>query len=236
MRIWSPLPVSARACKQSGRHRAWAEPLGLWRCTGCLDGLHPTVGDCLDPLRSGPGQLWRCGAHWRVARFEGGGGGGSRTGGMGMARNACTDAPRMAIMAAATCFVLLLPSALGQGRHWRCRIHRSIAVRQPGACHDSLPISIRRRAGLCWLALFLTLLLACRSWQRCSPVRCCRCWTLSTVPARWSSVAGMWCCRYWRRKSCHLGGSTKTHSWLAMARLKPSQGRFSPSQPTSAPQ
>lgn len=32
----------------------------------------------------------------------------------GMARNACTDAPRMAIMAAATCFVLLLPSALGQ--------------------------------------------------------------------------------------------------------------------------
>ncbi|WP_054881129.1 chromate efflux transporter [Pseudomonas sp. NBRC 111128] len=79
----------------------------------------------------------------------------------GMARNACTDAPRMAIMAAATCFVLLLPSALGQVGviGVAALIGLLLFKPQPGACHDSLPISIRRRAGLCWLALFLTLLL-----------------------------------------------------------------------------
>lgn len=77
----------------------------------------------------------------------------------GMARNACTDAPRMAIMAAATCFVLLLPSALGQVGviGVAALIGLLLFKPQPGACHDSLPISIRRRAGLCWLALFLTL-------------------------------------------------------------------------------
>ena len=32
----------------------------------------------------------------------------------GMARNLCPDAPRISIMAAATCFVLLVPSAWGQ--------------------------------------------------------------------------------------------------------------------------
>jgi hypothetical protein len=46
----------------------------------------------------------------------------------GMARNLCPDAPRITIMAAATCFVLLMPTAMGAGGHRDCGDHRPGAV------------------------------------------------------------------------------------------------------------
>lgn len=79
----------------------------------------------------------------------------------GMARSLCPDAPRITLMAAATCFVLLLPSAWSQ-----IGVIAAAAIvglwlfkPQPGAAHEPLPISVSRRAGTLWLALFLALLL-----------------------------------------------------------------------------
>ncbi|ODU43537.1 MAG: chromate transporter [Thiobacillus sp. SCN 63-374] len=79
----------------------------------------------------------------------------------GMARNLCPDAPRVTIMAAAACFVLLLPSAWGQvGVIVIAAIIGLLLFKpQQGAAHDPLPIVMRRRAGLLWLALFFALLM-----------------------------------------------------------------------------
>lgn len=79
----------------------------------------------------------------------------------GMARNLCTDAPRITIMAAATCFVLLVPSAWGQVGviAMAAVIGLSLFKPQPGAAHDPLPIALGRRVGLFWLALFFALLM-----------------------------------------------------------------------------
>jgi chromate transporter len=78
----------------------------------------------------------------------------------GMARNLCPDAPRVSILAAAACFVLLFPSALGQvGVIFSAAIIGLLLFKpQPSEAHDPLPISIRRRVGLFWLALFFALL------------------------------------------------------------------------------
>lgn len=79
----------------------------------------------------------------------------------GMGRNLCPDAPRISIMAASACLVLLLPSTLGQ-----IGVIALVAVigmllfkPQPCGAYESLPIGIRRRVGLFWLTLFLALLL-----------------------------------------------------------------------------
>ena len=79
----------------------------------------------------------------------------------GMARTLCPDAPRLSIMVAATCCVLLVPSAWGQvGVIIAAALIGLVAFRpQPGTAHEPLPISIRRRTGLLWLALFCALLL-----------------------------------------------------------------------------
>lgn len=79
----------------------------------------------------------------------------------GMARNLCPDAPRITIMAAATCFVLLMPTALGQlGVIAIAGIVGLLLFKpQQDTAHDPLPITIGRRAGLLWLTLFFVLLL-----------------------------------------------------------------------------
>lgn len=79
----------------------------------------------------------------------------------GMARNLCPDAPRISIMAAATCFVLLVPSAWGQVSVIILAAIAGLLLFKPqqGEAHDPLPISVRRRVGLFWLALFFALLL-----------------------------------------------------------------------------
>lgn len=78
----------------------------------------------------------------------------------GMARNLCPDVPRITIMAAATCFVLLVSSAWGQVGVLAIAAVIGLLLFKPQqeAAHDSLPIAIRRRVGLFWLMLFVALL------------------------------------------------------------------------------
>jgi chromate transporter len=78
-----------------------------------------------------------------------------------MARNLCPDTSRISIMLAATCIVLLVPSAWGQVGVIVIAAIIGLLLFKPrlGEAHDPLPISIRRRAGLFWLTLFFTLLL-----------------------------------------------------------------------------
>lgn len=79
----------------------------------------------------------------------------------GMARNLCPDAPRVTIMALAACFVLLIPSAWVQvGVIAAAGIVGLILFRPTGdVAHESMPIAVRRRAGMIWLSLFFVLLL-----------------------------------------------------------------------------
>ena len=78
----------------------------------------------------------------------------------GMARNLCPDAPRIAIMTAATCLVLLLPSVWSQvGVILLAAIGGLLLFRPPHSeAHEALPISLRPGVGLIWLALFFLLL------------------------------------------------------------------------------
>ncbi|WP_024548439.1 chromate efflux transporter [Siccibacter turicensis] len=78
----------------------------------------------------------------------------------GMARNLCPDVPRITVMAAATCFVLLVPSAWGQVGVIVIAAVIGLLLFKPQQImeHDPLPVSIRRHVGLCWLMLFFVLL------------------------------------------------------------------------------
>jgi len=78
----------------------------------------------------------------------------------GMARNLCPDIPRITVMAAATCFVLLVPSAWGQVGSIVIAAVIGLLLFKPQqvTAHDPLPISIRRRVALFWLMLFFVLL------------------------------------------------------------------------------
>lgn len=79
----------------------------------------------------------------------------------GMGRNLCTDVARISIMALATCFLLLVPSALGQVSVIAIAAIIGLILFKPEKtmAHDSLPITVRRRVGLFWLSLFFTLLI-----------------------------------------------------------------------------
>ncbi len=78
----------------------------------------------------------------------------------GMARNLCTGVARVTLMAVATCVVLLVPSAWGQvGAIAAAGIAGLLWFRPTrDDAHDPLPITVSRRAGAIWLALFFTLL------------------------------------------------------------------------------
>ena len=79
----------------------------------------------------------------------------------GMGKNLCTDVARISIMALAACFVLLVPSALGQVSVIGIAALIGLALFKPEKTrvHDPLPITIRRRVGFGWLALFFALLI-----------------------------------------------------------------------------
>ncbi len=79
----------------------------------------------------------------------------------GMGRTLCPDVPRVTIMAAATCLVLLVPSAWGQvGVIGMAAVAGLLLFKpEPGAVHEPLPITVGHRVALCWLTLFLVLLL-----------------------------------------------------------------------------
>ncbi|MCP5247820.1 MAG: chromate efflux transporter [Candidatus Accumulibacter sp.] len=80
----------------------------------------------------------------------------------GMARSLCVGSLRVSIMAAAACIVLAWPSALAQ-------VGVIVAAGALGvllfkvsadAVHEPLPMTVGRRAGSVWLALFVALLVA----------------------------------------------------------------------------
>ena len=78
----------------------------------------------------------------------------------GMGRSLCPDAPRLAIMVAASCAVLLFPLAWLQLVVIASAGLLGLALFKPrtGAPHEPLPIAIRRRSAVGWLALFFILL------------------------------------------------------------------------------
>ena len=78
----------------------------------------------------------------------------------GMARNLCTDAQRITIMAIATCVVLLVPSAWGQVGVIAAAGTVGLLLFKPAqdGAHDPLPITVSHRAGVIWLTLFFALL------------------------------------------------------------------------------
>jgi chromate transporter len=78
----------------------------------------------------------------------------------GMARSLCPDAPRITLMAAAACCVLLVQSPWTQVGVIAAAAVIGLAMfkPEPGTSHDRLPITVRRGAAVFWLALFLALL------------------------------------------------------------------------------
>lgn len=78
----------------------------------------------------------------------------------GMARNLCTDVPRMTLMVIAACVALLAPSAWGQVSVIVVAGLLGLMLFKPAQRveHDALSIPISRRAGVIWLTLFLLLL------------------------------------------------------------------------------
>ena len=78
----------------------------------------------------------------------------------GMARNLCTDVPRVSLMAIAACVALLEPSAWGQVSVIAAAGAAGLLLFKPGQSsgHEPLPITISRRAGAIWLSLFVALL------------------------------------------------------------------------------
>ncbi|KAA8559352.1 putative chromate transport protein [Pseudomonas extremaustralis] len=78
----------------------------------------------------------------------------------GMARNLCTDAPRITLMLLAACVALLQSSAWGQvGVIGAAAVAGLLLFKPtPPAAHDALPVTISRRAGAMWLSLFVLVL------------------------------------------------------------------------------
>lgn len=78
----------------------------------------------------------------------------------GMACTLCPDARRRLLMAASSCFVLLVPSALGQMGALAVAAGIGLLMFKPelADAHEPLALGIGRRTGLCWLVLCLALL------------------------------------------------------------------------------
>lgn len=78
----------------------------------------------------------------------------------GMARNLCTDAPRVTIMAIVASLAVLVPSAWVQIGLIAAAGTAGLLFAKPAQtdAKDMLPIGISRRSGTLWLALFFVLL------------------------------------------------------------------------------
>jgi chromate transporter len=78
----------------------------------------------------------------------------------GMAKSLCTDTLRISIMALATCWVLLFPTALGQVLViLAAGLFGALFFKaQAATAQDSLPLTLGRRAGFFFLFLFFLLL------------------------------------------------------------------------------
>ena len=79
----------------------------------------------------------------------------------GMGKNLCTDVTRVSIMGLAACFVLLVPSALGQVSVIVFAAIIGLLLFKPEKviAHDPLPITVSRWTGFFWLLSFFSLLI-----------------------------------------------------------------------------
>jgi chromate transporter len=79
----------------------------------------------------------------------------------GMARNLCTDVPRITLMAIAACVALLAPSAWAQVAVIFAAGLAGLLLFKPAERveHDALPITLSRRTGAICLSVFLVLLM-----------------------------------------------------------------------------
>lgn len=102
----------------------------------------------------------------------------------GMARNLCADAMRVTVMAAATCAVLLFPTALGQITVIVVSAIIGIVFFKPEhiSDHNPLPLMVRRRTGIMFLGIFISLLAALPVLTEAVPSR-----TLSLVDSFYRS-------------------------------------------------
>ncbi|NYE61012.1 chromate transporter [Duganella sp. 1224] len=80
----------------------------------------------------------------------------------GMARNLCTDVPRVSVMAVATCAALMLPAALAQVGIIALAGVVGLLLFQPPPVAEYAPLAVPvgRRAGVVWLLVFFGLLAA----------------------------------------------------------------------------
>lgn len=78
----------------------------------------------------------------------------------GMARNLCTDVPRVTIAAFSACAALLWPNPMGQIGVIVCAAVVGLTLHKPaqGEAAESLPISISRKVGVISLVVFFSLL------------------------------------------------------------------------------
>lgn len=78
----------------------------------------------------------------------------------GMARNLCTDVPRVTIAAFSACVALLWPNAVGQIGVIVCAAIIGLMLFKPaqGQAAEPLPISVSRKVGMMSLALFFSFL------------------------------------------------------------------------------
>lgn len=78
----------------------------------------------------------------------------------GMARNLCTDVPRVTIAAFSACAALLWPNPMGQIGVIVCAAVVGLTLHKPaqGQAAESLPISISRKVGVISLVVFFSLL------------------------------------------------------------------------------
>ena len=90
----------------------------------------------------------------------------------GMARSLCPDVPRVTLMVLAACAVLALPGAGAQiGVIAAAGVIGVLLLRPESVtAHDPLPLTLGRRAGIVWLALFFALLIGLPILARLLPV------------------------------------------------------------------
>jgi chromate transporter len=79
----------------------------------------------------------------------------------GMAKNLCNGAPRITIMAAASCVVLLIPNAWGQVGVIAVAALAGLLLFKPERvpAHEAVPIAVNHRAGVGLICVFFALLI-----------------------------------------------------------------------------
>ncbi|WP_433887101.1 chromate efflux transporter [Pseudomonas vranovensis] len=79
----------------------------------------------------------------------------------GMARTLCADVPRIVLMLASACLVLLVPAAWAQVAVMVAAAGAGLMLLKPGSSvvHEPMPIGVSQRAGGWWWLLFFALLL-----------------------------------------------------------------------------